>query len=156
MASYYFCNGTTSKNKPCQNHVSKEGEKCRFHNGGGGGGDALKATYRAGKAALDAICYLHSCSDAFSFIIDLASKSLELMGYSLKFTSNHSSPSYRTNRQSFAEDFKYWYNENEDHVTSVLESLDVEDFQQFSALCNLLVALKQEEQQDEYPPYTRG
>ena len=76
MAEYYFCNGTTRANRPCQNHVDKEGHKCRFHNGGGGPTEMAKRAFSSGKSVLDMIVYIHSASDASEFLIELTNKTL--------------------------------------------------------------------------------
>ncbi|MCG7964956.1 MAG: hypothetical protein JAY63_00010 [Candidatus Thiodiazotropha taylori] len=142
MADYYFCNGTTQRNTPCQNHVSSEGDRCRHHGGGGGPGKMLSSAYKAGKVALDAICYLYACSDAVPYAIELASKGLGVFSKLLSFFETDDPNMVR---QKFID--------QERLVESKLATMDAQELREYSALCNHLVALVREEKYEEQVVY---
>lgn len=80
MAKYYFCNGTTSKELPCQIHVPEERSRCHFHSGGGGPSPFKIATtvYKTTRNALDLLCYLYTLNDAIPFAIEIGREGLGL------------------------------------------------------------------------------
>jgi len=125
MAEYYFCNGTTRRNTPCQIHVQREGDRCRHHGDGGG----PRAAYKAGRKALEAICHVHNVYDAMSAAYLLASKALDILR-SLVAGSG-------LNRSQLENEFL----KNELDIILKLDSLSEQEMTEYSAICNYLIAL---------------
>ena len=140
MAKYYYCNGTTKLDLPCQIPVPKERDRCHFHNddGGGPGPKAVASSiYKMAKATLDAICYIHSASDAVPFAIELAKKGLDLLN--IIVNADYDEPS----------DLFEEYANNESIIISNLESRREEELIQLVGLCNHILSYASAEKGNE-------
>ena len=131
------------ENLPCQVHVPEEGDKCHFHDGGGGPGPVKITTsiFTASKSALDAICYLHAASDAVPFAIELAKNGLGIFGKLVgmpKLDSLALSQFYDTNRNE---------------IVRRLSTMDERELREFVAVSNHLVALVQNNEGEKLPVY---
>ncbi len=80
MAKFYFCNGTKQNDLPCVIHVKEEGDKCHFHDGGGGGPIvSASQVYDSTKGVMDAIVYSHAAFQAYPFVQNIVEKTITIV-----------------------------------------------------------------------------
>jgi len=146
MAEYYFCNGTTAKNKPCQIHVPEEGNKCHFHSGGDGPNriEVARAIFKAAKAGIDAICYLHAASDAVPFALELAKSGLKVFGNLIGMTNLSST------------ELSEFYEKHEMIIVVRLSNETEDNLRNLAAFANHLVSLVEENNRDKEVMYVAG
>ena len=134
MARYYFCNGTTKKNRPCQNPVPMEGDKCAYHRDGGGGpGPSIFSLLKTG---VEGMVWLHAAHGATMFTIEVGKRLIEIIGAHLNI------------HVDGIEDLASALEANEREVTRRINSLSEDRIREIVAISNLIVALSDEEEDD--------
>jgi hypothetical protein len=88
MANYYFCNGTTKKNRPCQNPVRNEGGKCAYHDGGRGPNRPGPSVFPLLKTGVERLIWFHATYTASNFTIELVTKLIEICAVHLNIHVN--------------------------------------------------------------------
>ena len=125
MAKYYYCNASTKKELPCQNHVKKESDRCWIHDGSSGP-DFLFKNILYG---LNGIILTHASYEAIIFSAGLIRKLIDTIP-SLSFLS-----SQQEMGQELLEKIISEFANNQDIIISQLLSFN-ED--QIFELCSFL------------------
>jgi len=127
MAKYYFCNGTTKKNLPCQNPVPKEKDRCPYHRSGGGGpGSSIFSLLKSG---VDAMLYTHAVKEASPFVIEVIRRVIEI------FSSNFHI------RARDIEELSSILENNETNITRIINSMDEINIREIVAISNFAVSI---------------